>query len=127
MSTGCSSNRDGREPICLRLIKEELSPYCELDEKRASIEGPDLLLEPDMAQAIAVTVHELTTNAAKYGALSVPEGRVQIAWSCEPDARVCSAGPRPAVRSSSRPIARASVRVLWKAMIRQQVMGDIDL
>jgi PAS domain S-box-containing protein len=70
------------------LIKEELSPYCELDEKRASIEGPALLLKPDMAQAMAVTVHELTTNAAKYGALSVPEGRVQIAWSCSPDKRV---------------------------------------
>jgi two-component sensor histidine kinase len=70
------------------LIKEELSPYCELDEKRASIEGPALLLKPDMAQAMAVTLHELTTNAAKYGALSVPEGRVQIAWSCSPARRV---------------------------------------
>jgi two-component sensor histidine kinase len=71
-----------------RLIKEELSPYCELDEKRASIEGPTLLLMPDLAQAMAVTLHELTTNAAKYGALSVPEGRVRIAWSCTADGRV---------------------------------------
>jgi len=39
------------------------------------------LLEPHTAQTIAVTLHELATNAAKYGALSVPKGRVQIGWS----------------------------------------------
>jgi two-component system CheB/CheR fusion protein len=67
------------------LVSEELSPYCQQGEKRASIEGPTLLLKPDVAQAIAVTLHELTTNAAKYGAMSVPEGRVQIGWSQAPD------------------------------------------
>jgi PAS domain S-box-containing protein len=70
------------------LVKEELSPYCQEDDERASISGPVLLLETDMAQSIAVTLHELTTNAAKYGALSVPEGRVQIEWSPAADGRV---------------------------------------
>ena len=37
--------------------------------------------QPDAAQAIAVTLHELATNAAKYGALSVPDGYVQVEWS----------------------------------------------
>ncbi|MGA8225767.1 MAG: sensor histidine kinase [Xanthobacteraceae bacterium] len=46
-----------------------------------------MMVEPSVAQAIAVTVHELSTNAAKYGALSVADGRVQIEWSRLPDDR----------------------------------------
>ena len=42
------------------------------------IDGQDLLLDPDTAQTIAVSLHELATNAAKYGSLSVPDGKVHI-------------------------------------------------
>ena len=42
--------------------------------------GRSMLLEPQAAQTIAMCVHELATNAAKYGALSLPEGHVQIDW-----------------------------------------------
>ena len=45
------------------------------------IEGPNLILEPNWAQAIAVTLHELATNAAKYGALSVAHGSIQVEWA----------------------------------------------
>jgi PAS domain S-box-containing protein len=62
------------------LVTEELSPFCP-EGSRADIDGPDLSLEPQSAQSIAMLLHELTTNAVKYGALSVPAGRVQIAWS----------------------------------------------
>ena len=41
-----------------------------------------------MAQAIAMTLHELATNAAKYGALSVPNGRIDLKWSHEADGRL---------------------------------------
>jgi len=47
------------------------------------IDGPPVLLEPNTAQAIAITLHELATNAAKYGALSVANGRVDLKWSNE--------------------------------------------
>ena len=47
--------------------------------------GPPVLLEPNAAQAIAVTLHELATNAAKYGALSVAKGRIDLKWSHEAD------------------------------------------
>jgi two-component sensor histidine kinase len=61
----------------------ELAPYSELNEKRVRIYGPLLLLSPDIAQAIAMTLHELATNAAKYGALSTPDGQIDLKWSHE--------------------------------------------
>lgn len=62
------------------MVVEELSPYAENGHARAEIVGASLMLNPDPAQAIAMAVHELTTNAVKYGALSVPNGRVKIEW-----------------------------------------------
>jgi PAS domain S-box-containing protein len=67
------------------LIKDELAPYASHAEKRVSMIGPKQLLEPMTAQSIAVILHELATNAAKYGALSVPDGHVQVEWSHEPN------------------------------------------
>ncbi|HEX2552718.1 MAG TPA: PAS domain S-box protein [Microvirga sp.] len=52
--------------------------------ERFAIEGPPLRVSPRMALALAMALHELATNAAKYGSLSVPEGRVGIRWSVVP-------------------------------------------
>ncbi len=62
------------------LVNEELAPYCLEITSRADILGPDLVLQPQLAQAIAMILHELTTNAVKYGALSVPSGRLRVEW-----------------------------------------------
>jgi PAS domain S-box-containing protein len=70
------------------IATQELAPYCEKDETRVHIDGPQVLLEPNAAQAIAVTLHELATNAAKYGALSAAKGRVELKWSHEADERL---------------------------------------
>lgn len=51
--------------------------------KRFEIHGPDLRLSPKSALALTLALHELATNAAKYGALSVPKGRVVIDWKVE--------------------------------------------
>ena len=59
---------------------QELAPYSEKNERRVRIDGPPVLLEPDVAQTIAITLHELATNAAKYGALAAPDGQVELKW-----------------------------------------------
>jgi two-component sensor histidine kinase len=64
-----------------RLALQELAPYLHGNEARVRIDGPQLLLEPNTAQTIAMTLHELATNAAKYGALSAVKGRVEVKWS----------------------------------------------
>jgi PAS domain S-box-containing protein len=63
------------------IAKQELAPYSQSDERRVRIDGSQVLLEPNAAQTVAMTLHELATNAAKYGALSVAKGRIELKWS----------------------------------------------
>lgn len=70
------------------IAKQELAPYAQKDEARVRIEGAQVLLEPNAAQAIAMALHELATNAAKYGALSMPTGRIDLRWAHEADGRL---------------------------------------
>jgi two-component sensor histidine kinase/CheY-like chemotaxis protein len=68
------------QPIELKaLVKDELAAY--IDSARVSTTGPHLELRPEQAQTIALLLHELATNAAKYGALSRPGGTLEICWS----------------------------------------------
>jgi PAS domain S-box-containing protein len=63
------------------LVREELAPYLRDDDSQARVCGAHVVLEPDTAQSIAVALHELATNAVKYGALSAPAGNVKVTWS----------------------------------------------
>jgi two-component sensor histidine kinase len=63
------------------LVTQELLPYRDETETRVRIDGPAVMLEPYSAQAIAITLHELATNAAKYGSLSAADGHVEVTWS----------------------------------------------
>jgi PAS domain S-box-containing protein len=70
------------------IATQELAPYSGTDGNRVRIAGPQVLLEPNTAQAIAVCLHELATNAAKYGALSADNGQVDLKWSHGTDGRL---------------------------------------
>jgi PAS domain S-box-containing protein len=71
-----------------KIARQELAPYFQADKRHVRIEGPQILLAPNIAQTIAVILHELATNAGKYGALSVPDGRIELEWSHEADGRL---------------------------------------
>lgn len=58
-------------------------PFAGSDGMRIERDGPDIELPPRMSLALSLALHELGTNAAKYGALSVPSGRVRVAWTVE--------------------------------------------
>jgi PAS domain S-box-containing protein len=59
------------------LLRVLLAPYLD----RVSFSGPDVFLEPDPSFALSSAVHELATNASKYGSLSVPDGRLELSWT----------------------------------------------
>jgi PAS domain S-box-containing protein len=66
------------------IASQELAPYSAKDGSRVRIDGPPVLLEPNIAQAVAVALHELATNAGKYGALSGSKGKVNLKWQHQP-------------------------------------------
>jgi PAS domain S-box-containing protein len=69
-----------------QLVEEELAPYASAGSQRIVVEGPRITLRPAAAQSLALVLHELATNAVKYGALSRDEGRLQVCWRREANA-----------------------------------------
>ena len=64
-----------------RLVEAELAPYARAgDGGRLALQGEAVTLRPSAAQTLVLAIHELTTNAVKYGALSAPDGHVAVAW-----------------------------------------------
>jgi PAS domain S-box-containing protein len=107
-----------------KLIREELAPFRLGKSGRLVIEGDPLALSPAAAQAFAMALHELATNAGKYGALSAPEGAVTVRWIRQGGDLVLSwhesGGPR--VRSTGN--AGFGLRVITMS-IRDQLGGRV--
>ena len=70
-------DKDWQGADIVEVVRTEMSPYAD----RATMEGPTIVLNAKAAQNFALAVHELATNAVKYGALSHQAGRVHISWS----------------------------------------------
>ena len=62
------------------MVERELEPYQREDGPRILIKGPDVLLPPQCTSILAMTLHELATNAVKYGALSASAGQLGVSW-----------------------------------------------
>jgi PAS domain S-box-containing protein len=109
----------------LRLVDEELAPFGKDVGGRFQVSGPRVELSADAAQALAIIIHELATNAVKYGALSVTAGRVAIAWSLAADRLTLSwtetGGP------SVSPPSREGFGTRAIAVLAQQREGDVHL
>jgi len=109
------------------LVEQELSPYSRDGEMRTQIDGPTVILKPNVAQAIAVALHELATNAAKYGALSVAKGHIRVEWSRAADdqlvVRWTEAGGPPV----HQPTRKGFGTHVMEAMIQGNVGGDVRL
>jgi PAS domain S-box-containing protein len=74
------------------IVTQAFAPYRDVSEdcSRIRINGPDLRVAPSMALSLSMALHELCTNAVKYGALGAPEGQVHVSWST----LVAASGPR---------------------------------
>ena len=65
------------------LVRAQLAPFADLIGSRIVVHGPKLRLKAASAQAVGLVLHELATNAGKYGALSTDRGRVNVCWGTE--------------------------------------------
>jgi two-component sensor histidine kinase len=65
------------------LVRDQLATFTESGSGHITVSGPDIMLRPEAAEAIGLALHELATNAVKYGAISVPGGHVAISWAFE--------------------------------------------
>jgi two-component system CheB/CheR fusion protein len=74
-------SNEGWQTVSLRdLLMEEFKPFMASDRPNITLEGPKVMIGPRSALALGMAVHELITNAVKYGALSVVQGNVKLTW-----------------------------------------------
>jgi PAS domain S-box-containing protein len=108
------------------LARAQLAHFAALIGSRIAMQGPKLLLNPASAQAIGLALHELATNAAKYGALTTDEGRVDVGWATEGDAFTMNWTERggPPVFAPER---RGFGTKLMKEMAERSLDGEVDL
>jgi PAS domain S-box-containing protein len=108
------------------LVHAQLAPFAGLIGSRIAVHGPKLCLNAASAQAIGLALHELTTNAGKYGALSTDTGRVDVCWESDGDSFTMSWTERdgPPV---SPPERRGFGTIVMETMAERSVDGKVDL
>jgi PAS domain S-box-containing protein len=114
-----------------QVIEGALAPH-RTNEDRFEVSGPELLLQPKPALALALAVHELATNAAKFGALSKDGGRVRVKWSTNLndgmpgfDFEWTETGGPPVV--APEPSQKGFGTRLIERMLKNDVGGDVVL
>ena len=111
------------------LVRHQLAPYS--NDRNTSIDGPEVMLAAAATEAVAMVLYELVTNAAKYGALSTPEGRVSVTWAGESTARL-SEGIVIEWRETGGPEVAAPKRsgygtTLVRDLVPHEIGGAVDL
>jgi two-component sensor histidine kinase len=103
------------------LLRLELDPYDDGSGGRIELEGPHVHLPADTALALGLGFHELTTNAAKHGALSAFGGKVAVTWSTRIDGETETL--RLKWTESNGPPVRSPVRRGFGSQLLQRVLG----
>lgn len=109
-----------------QLVRAQLSRFSGLIGSRIGIEGPPLILSPASAQAIGLALHELASNAAKYGALSTDAGRVRVRWRVAGDAFEMSWTEREGPHVPL-PAGSGFGTTMMKKMVERSLNGEVSL
>ena len=109
------------------VVEAELAPYSEASDNHIVMAGPEISLAPNDALSLGLVIHELATNAAKYGALSAIDGIVHVDWHMQgadmAEIIWCEAGG-PAV---SVPEKRGFGRDLIEKVVAHELKAEVDL
>jgi two-component system CheB/CheR fusion protein len=107
------------------IVSSVLAAHYSADDGRYVIRGPDIRISPKAAVPLAMALHELATNAAKYGALSNDDGRIDIGWSIH---RAGQAPPRLVLRwieSGGPPVTAPTRRGFGSRLIERGLVQDL--
>ncbi|HET8729082.1 MAG TPA: PAS domain-containing protein [Alphaproteobacteria bacterium] len=107
------------------VVAAELEPYLGGDERRMSLSGRAVVLEPRTVLALGMAFHELATNAAKYGALTTADGRIEISW----DIRTSDDGGLLCLRwveTGGPPVGTPDRRGFGSALIERSLAHELD-
>jgi PAS domain S-box-containing protein len=108
------------------LARAQLAHFADLIGSRIAMHGPKLRLNPASAQAVGLVLHELATNAGKYGALSTDTGRVDICWATDGDTFTMSWVERDGPPVSA-PKRRGFGTLVMQAMTERSLTGKVEL
>jgi PAS domain S-box-containing protein len=109
-----------------QLVEDEMEPYQSRQGGQIKIEGPPVLLLPAAAQTFALAIHELATNAAKYGAISRTPGRVQITWKLKGENLVMM-WEEVGGTTTREPTSKGFGLTVIQASIEGQLGGDVKM
>jgi PAS domain S-box-containing protein len=108
------------------LVRAQLAHFASLMGSRIAVSGPKVRFTPASAQAVGLALHELATNAGKYGALSTVTGRLEISWAVDGDTFTMTWTEREGPPVSA-PEQRGFGTVVMQAMAERSVGGKVDL
>jgi two-component sensor histidine kinase len=108
------------------LVRAQLAHFADLIGSRIVVDGPQLRLKPASAQAIGLALHELATNAGKYGALSTDKGRVDVCWGAADGTLTMSWTERDGPPVSA-PKRRGFGTTVIETMANHSLDGAVDL
>jgi PAS domain S-box-containing protein len=107
------------------LVSNQLAPYT--TDANISIGGPEVTLTAAQTQAVAMVMHELVTNAAKYGALSGPDGSVAVSWDCSADTILTIVWRERGGPPITAPVQSGYGSSLIRDLIPHELGGTVDL
>ena len=99
------------------LVRSQLAHFADVHDDRITIDGPLLKIAASVSQSLGMALHELATNAAKFGSLSNQSGRVAISWGLQPDASGQAQFAMSWIESGGPQIAKPARRGFGSAMI----------
>jgi PAS domain S-box-containing protein len=108
------------------LVRAQLAHFADLVGSRIAVQGPRLRLNPASAQAIGLALHEIATNAGKYGALSTDRGHVDVSWETTGDTLTMRWTERDGPPVSA-PQQRGFGSTVMEAMAERSVGGEVRL
>jgi PAS domain S-box-containing protein len=110
------------------LVENELRPYRGQTPGRITVSGPAVILVPAAAQSLSMAIHELTTNAAKYGALSTDRGTLAVGWEVEENPRtLVIRWAEAGVEGIKPPASRGFGTMIISDVVRSQLGAAVSM